>query len=112
MLFISDAHYYVPVTLCRSLGSIHLFKITGKLLSNHVKLNKHISRTIIEIGWKEVNVTLNGNKENLPTSLVVSLRDKYKVRRIIKWEPLFFCIVLKQGMIWFPLVTNDSSEEV
>ena len=30
MLFISDVQYYVPVKLCRTAGSIHLFKITGK----------------------------------------------------------------------------------
>ena len=29
MLFISDALDYVPVKLCRTAGSIHLFKITG-----------------------------------------------------------------------------------
>ena len=38
MLFISDDQYYVPVKLCRTVGSIHLFKITGKLTPEHVKL--------------------------------------------------------------------------
>ena len=38
MVFISDAQYYVPVKLCRTAGSIHLFKITGKLIPEHVKL--------------------------------------------------------------------------
>ena len=36
MLFISDAPYYIPVKLCRTVGSIHLFKITGKLSPEHV----------------------------------------------------------------------------
>ena len=31
MLFISDTQYYVPIKLCRTAGSIHLFKITGTL---------------------------------------------------------------------------------
>ena len=30
MLFKSDVQYYVPVKLCKTAGSIHLFKITGK----------------------------------------------------------------------------------
>ena len=30
MLFISDVHYYVPVKLCKTAGSIHLFKIYKK----------------------------------------------------------------------------------
>ena len=41
MLFISDVQYYIPVKLCKTAGSIHLFKITGKLTPDKVKLNKH-----------------------------------------------------------------------
>ena len=41
MLFISDIQYYVPVKLCQMAGSIHLFKILGKLMIDKVKLNKH-----------------------------------------------------------------------
>ena len=28
ILFISDAQYYIPIKMCRTAGSIHLFKIT------------------------------------------------------------------------------------
>ena len=42
MLFITDAQYYVPIKICRIVSSMHLFKTTGKLLHEHVKLNKHI----------------------------------------------------------------------
>ena len=38
MLFISDVQYYVPIKLCKTAGSIHLFKITGSLKSENVKL--------------------------------------------------------------------------
>ena len=38
MLFISDVQYYIPVKLCKMAGSIHLFKITGKLMIDKVKL--------------------------------------------------------------------------
>ena len=41
MLFISDVQYYVPVKLCKTAGSIHLFKTTGKITMDKVKLNKH-----------------------------------------------------------------------
>ena len=34
MLFISDVQYYVLVKLCKTAGSIHLFKITGKLTTD------------------------------------------------------------------------------
>ena len=41
MLFISDVQYYVPIKLCKTAGSIRLFKITGILTPDKVKLKKH-----------------------------------------------------------------------
>ena len=84
MLFISDVQNYVRVKLCRTAGSIHLFKITEKLIPEHVKFKKKILWDVIEIDWKEVNMTLNGNKINLPTSVIILLRDNFKIRCIIK----------------------------
>ena len=65
MLFISDVQYYVPIKLCRMVGSIHLFKITGVLSPENVKLKQILIWDVIELDWKEVNKTLNGNKINL-----------------------------------------------
>ena len=92
MLIISNAEYYAPVKLCTSGGSIHLFKITGKLPPRNVNLNKHILWDIVEIDRKEVNMTLNGNKIKLPTSVVMPLRDTYKIRRILNKSPCFFIL--------------------
>ena len=66
MLFMSDVQYYVPVKLCKTVGSIHLFKITGMLMPEKVKLNKHYIWDILEVDWKEVKVTFNGKVINLP----------------------------------------------
>ena len=49
-------------------GSIHLFKITGILTSENVKLKRNKIWDIIEIDRMEVNITFNGNKINLPKS--------------------------------------------
>ena len=49
MLFISDVQYYILVKLCKTAGSIHLFKITGKIMVDKVKLNKHYAWDILEI---------------------------------------------------------------
>ena len=38
MLCISDAQYYIQVKLCRTADSMHLCKMTGKLIPEHVKL--------------------------------------------------------------------------
>ena len=39
MIFISDVQYYVPIKLCKTVGSIHLFKIIGMLKPENIKLN-------------------------------------------------------------------------
>ena len=72
MLFISDTQYYVPVMLCRMGGSIYLFKITGTLVPEHVKLKWNFIWDMTKIYWKGVKVTLNGNKVNLLNSVTIT----------------------------------------
>ena len=110
MLFISDAQYYVPVKLCRTAGSICLFKITGTLTPENVKLKVYMLWDIIELDWKKVNMTLNGNKINLPTSVTIRFKDKLKIRCIVKRESFLFHIMLKQSMTWFTLASNNPPE--
>ena len=73
MLFISDVQYYVPIKLCKTAGSIHLFTITGILTPGKVKVNKHYIWDILEVDWKEVKVTFNGKVINLPKSITIKL---------------------------------------
>ena len=101
ILFISGAWYYVPIKLCRMAGSIHVFKITRMLTLGNVKLKRNILWDVIELDWKDVNVTLNGNKINLPTSITIQFKYKFKIRCIVKKEPLLCHIMLKQGMTLF-----------
>ena len=106
MLFISDIQNYVPIKLCKTAGSIHLFKIRGTLKPGDIKLNKNYLWDTMEIDWKEVTVTFNDNKINLPRIVVVRLCDKIKVRRLMNREPLLFHMMIKQGITWFTLETE------
>ena len=49
MLFISDTKYNIPIQLCKMAGSIHLFKITGTLTSENLRLKRNKIWDIIEI---------------------------------------------------------------
>ena len=111
MLFISDIQYYVPVKLCKTAGSIYLFKITGKIMMDKVKLNKHYIWDILEIDWSEVKVTFNGNLINLPKSITIKLWNKFKVRQMMENQPLLFHFILKQGLNWFMLSQENSEVE-
>ena len=95
MVFISDVQNYIPIKLCKTTGSIHLFKITGTLKAENVKLNNNYIWDTLEIDWKEVTVTFYENKINLPRVVTFKLQDKIKVRCLMKNEPLLFLLILK-----------------
>ena len=43
------------------------------------------------------------NMINLPGSVIIPFRDKFKIRSIIKNQPLLLHLMLKQGQTWYPL---------
>ena len=111
MLFISDIQNYIPIKLCKAAGSIHLFKIIGTLKAENIKLNKNYIWDTLQIDWKEVTVTFNENKINLPRVVTIKLQDKIKIRQLMKREPFLFHLMLKQGIMWFTLAA-DTQETI
>ena len=106
VLFISDIQNYVQIKLCKTAGSIHLFKIKGMLKPENIKLDKNYLWDTMQIDWKEVTVTFNDNKINLPRIVVVRLCDKIKVRMPMNREPLLFHMMIKHRIMWFSLETE------
>ena len=76
------------------------------LKADNIKLNKNYLWDTLEIDWKEVTVTFNGNKIDLSNVVILKLQDKIKVRRLMDREPLLFHLMLKQGMTWVTLATE------
>ena len=109
MLSISDIQYYGLVRVCKTAGSIHLFKITGRLMADQVKLNKHYMWDILEIDWSEVKVTLNGKAISLPKSITEYGRN-LKLGKCWEASQYFFHLALKQGFNWF-MLTQDRQEK-
>ena len=96
--FISDVQYYIPIKLCKTAGNIHLFKITGMVKPENIKLNKNYIWETLEIDWKEVTVTFNDNKINLPRVVTIKLQDHIKLRHLMKREPLLFHLCLNKEL--------------
>ena len=111
MLFISDVQYYVLVKLCKTAGSIHLFKIIGMLTPGKVKLNKDYIWDILEVDWKEIKGRFNGKVINLPKCITIKLWDKFKVRHMMESQLILFHLMLKQGFNWFTLTSKDVEVE-
>ena len=117
LLFIPNTHSYVPIKLCRVAGIIHLFQIRGRLNPENVKLKKNRIWDVLEIDWSNASRTLNDNKIDLPSLVIIPFKERYIARRLLRKHPLIFYVMLKQGKTWFSLVpeprnlsvTNDNN---
>ena len=80
MMFILNVQNYVPIKLCKTGHSIHLFQIVGTLKAKNIKLIQNCLWDTLEIDWKEVTVTFNSDKIDLPRVVIITLQGKIKVR--------------------------------
>ena len=120
MIFFSDIKSYVPIKLCKTSGSIHLFKLTGSINKENITLHKNTLWDVMEIDWQPVVVTLSVNVINLPGSVIITFRDKFKIRWIVKSRLLLLHLILKQSQNWYPLsnirdmmeIENDMPQSV
>ena len=109
LLFISNTHSYFPVKLCRVARSIHLFRIRGRLNPENVKLKKNWIWDVLEIDWSNISIMLNDNKTDLPSSVIIPFKERYRERRLLRKHPLLFYVMLKQEKIWFSLVLEPKN---
>ena len=109
LLFISNTHSYVPIKLCRVAGSIHLFRIRGRLNPEHVKIKKSWIWDVLEIDWSDISITMNNNEIDLPSLVIIPFKERYRARKLLRKHPLLFYVMLKQGKTWFSLVPEPSN---
>ena len=81
LLFISNTHSYVPIKLCKVAGSIHLFRIRGRLNPKNLKLKKNWIWDVLEIDWSNVSITWNNNKIDYPSLVIIPFKERYIARR-------------------------------
>ena len=105
-LFISNAHSYVPIKLCRVAGSIHLFRIRGRLNPENVKLKKNWIWDVLEIDWSNASITLNDNEIDLPSSVIIPFKEWHRTRKLLRKHSLLFHVILKQEKTWFSLAAK------
>ena len=110
LVFISNIKSYVPIKLCKTTGSIHLFKLMGSLQREDIRLHRNKVWDILEINWKNVTKTVNGNVINLPGPVIIPFWDIFKIRQMIGSRPLLLHLILKQGRTWYPLSNIEMME--
>ena len=67
VLSISDVQHYIRIRLCKTSRSFHLFKITGTLTSEDIRLNKNYSWDALEINWDKIKLSFNSNENKITT---------------------------------------------
>ena len=105
VLFISDIQHYIPIRLCKTSGSLHLFRIIGTLTSENVRLNTNYLWDTLEINWDKIKLSFNSNKIELPKLVTIKIQDKIRVRRMMSRETQNFHIMVRQEMMWYNLET-------
>ena len=103
-LFIASTKLYVPLNLNQSAGNTHLFKLLGKLSPDNVTLKKNWIWDVLEIQWVSTHIMLNSKEIHLPTTLLVLLIHKLKIRKLFgKSDLMHVYIMLKQRKSWYNL---------
>ena len=108
-LLIADTQSYVPIDLIEIAGNVHLFKLTGTLLLENINIRKSCIWDVLEIDWYDVHVTLNEKEINLHISIVIPPIDTFKVRWLIKKNPVHLHIMLKQRKSWLNLENSNQN---
>ena len=73
VLFISDVQNYILIKLCKTSGSLHLFKIKGMLKPEDIKLNRNYLWDTLEINWNGIKLSVNGNEIDLPKIIMIKM---------------------------------------
>ena len=81
-LFLADTKSYVSLDLNKIAGNTHLFKLTGELSLDNIALRKNWIWDVLEIRWDDIHIILNDKDIHLPTTLVIPLIHKLKVRKL------------------------------
>ena len=65
---------------------------------------KKLDWDVLEIDWSDLSITLSDNKIDLPSSVIIPFKERYRARRLLRKHPLLFYVMHKQGKTWFSLV--------
>ena len=103
-LILADTMSYVSLNLSQSARNTHVFKLMGEISPNNVILQKNWIWDVLEVKWGNTHITLNDREIHLPTTCLVPLIHKIKVRKLFnKINLMHVYIMLKQRQSWYNL---------
>ena len=100
-LIICDSSRYVPIKIRVLKGHIHKIRLDldPDFSDTCVKMRKNMLWDSLTVIWGNTKLTYYGEKISLPTSLVVPLLDKIRLKRLMQL-PFETFLMVKQGKEW------------
>ena len=96
-LILDNTKSYVSLNLNQSARNTHLFKLMGEISPSDVIVKKNLIWDVLEVKWGNTHITINDKEIHLPTTLLVPLIHKIKVRELFnKTNLMHVYIMLKQ----------------
>ena len=84
----------------------------GSIKREDITLHRNTIWDILDIDWQNITVMLNGSIINLPGSVIIPFRDKFKIRQMTGSRPLLLHLMLKLGQTWYPLSNERDIMEI
>ena len=107
-LFLADTKSYVSLDLNQLARNTHLFNLIGELSLDNIILKKNWIWDVLEIKWGNIHIVLKSKEIHLPTTLLVPLIHKLKVRKLFgKRDLMHMYIMLKQGKSCYNLESEQ-----
>ena len=89
------------------LWEVFIYQNFGYLTPDQITLERKLLWDVVKIDWKKVLMTLNRTIIHLPTSVIIPLRDKFRLRHIMRKRSLLLHVMLRQGTSWHALDNKE-----
>ena len=71
----------------------------GSIRREDVTQHRNTIWDVLDIDLQNITVTLNGSVANLPGSVIIPFKDKYKIRQMIGSRPLLLHLMLNRDKL-------------
>ena len=101
-LVLSNNIYYVPLKLRAMAGQLHRVNMNTIMHSCQLKLHKNFLWDAISISWNGIQVNYDGERVDLPATILVPFKDKIRTRYMFS-KGFGVSIAVCQGSNWYDL---------
>ena len=111
-LFLKRGGRYIGLKLRSMPAHMNFFENKGRLHSQSIMLEQNCGYDIKYFDWEGVELQYANTKVPLPCSIIISLKNKQRIRNWVKNEGYVTYIMCSQGDYWFNMNTSKRTDYV